>query len=48
MAEGRGTARSTVITFPPTQATFVRITLTETVENAPAWSIQSLRVYAVR
>ena len=27
---------------------FVRISLTETVENAPAWSIQSLRVYGVR
>ena len=27
---------------------FVRLSLTETAENAPAWSIQALRVYGVR
>ena len=48
VAEGRGSGRSTVLSFPPVQARFVRISLTETVENAPAWSIQSLRVYGVR
>ena len=47
VAEGRGAGRSTVISFPPTPATFVRINLTETAENAPAWSIQSLRIFQV-
>jgi hypothetical protein len=37
-----------VISFAPVQARFVRISLTETAENAPAWSIQALRVYGVR
>ena len=41
----RGT---TVITFASIQTKFVRIGLTESVADAPAWSIQSLRVYAVR
>jgi hypothetical protein len=48
VAEGRGRGRSTVIAFPPAQAKFVRISLTETVEDAPAWSIQAMRVYGVR
>ena len=48
VAEGRGSGRSTVISFAPVQARFVRISLTETAENAPAWSIQALRVYGVR
>ena len=48
VAEGRGSGRSTVISFAPVPTRFVRISLTETVENAPAWSIQSLRVYGVR
>jgi F5/8 type C domain-containing protein len=48
VAEGRGSGRTTVISFSPVRATFVRISLTETVENAPAWSIQALRVYGVR
>ena len=48
VAEGRGRSRSTVIAFPPAQAKFVRISLTETVEDAPAWSIQAMRVYGVR
>jgi beta-glucosidase len=45
VAEGKGTGRSTVISFAPVQAKFVRITQTATVENAPAWAVMLLRVY---
>jgi hypothetical protein len=38
-------AATTVISFQPAQAKFVRITQTASVENAPVWSIQSLRLY---
>jgi mono/diheme cytochrome c family protein len=48
VAEGSGTTGTTIITFPPSQARFVRISLTKTVEDGPAWSIQSLRIYGVR
>jgi hypothetical protein len=48
VAEGRGTGRTTVISLPAAQATFVRISLTETIDDAPAWSIQALRLYGVR
>ena len=40
-------AATTVVSFQPEQAKFVRITQTGTEENAPVWSIQSLRLYAV-
>jgi mono/diheme cytochrome c family protein len=36
---------TTAIPFAPVQAKFVRITQTASTENAPAWSIQSLRLY---
>ena len=45
VAEGRGTGRSTVISFAPVQARFVRITQTATVENAPPWAVMLLRPY---
>jgi mono/diheme cytochrome c family protein len=44
VAEGNGKGTSTVITFAPTPAKFVRISLTQAADNAPAWSIQSLKV----
>jgi mono/diheme cytochrome c family protein/glucose/arabinose dehydrogenase len=44
-AEGSGTGPSTVIQFAPVSARFVRITQTASLENAPAWSIQRLRLY---
>jgi len=34
-----------VITFKPVEAKFIKITQTATVEKAPAWSIQRLRLY---
>jgi mono/diheme cytochrome c family protein len=45
VAEGRGTGRSTVISFTPVQAKFVRITQTATVDNAPPWAVMLLRLY---
>ena len=38
---------STTITFQPVSAKFIRITLTTGVENGPAWSMQSVRLYSV-
>jgi mono/diheme cytochrome c family protein len=45
VAKGQGSGGTTVITFPPVRARFVRITQTATVENAPAWSVQGLRLF---
>jgi mono/diheme cytochrome c family protein len=45
VAEGRGTPGSNAIAFAPVQARFVRITQTATVENAPSWSMQRLRLF---
>ena len=36
---------TTAVRFAPVQTKFVRITQTATTENAPVWSIQSLRLY---
>ena len=45
VAEGQGAPGTTVITFAPVSATFVRITQTATVNDAPAWSMRLLRLY---
>ena len=45
VAEGEGGPGTTVITFPPVSAKFVRITQTAAVENAPPWSMRHLRLY---
>jgi len=45
VAAGKGEGLRTTITFPPTRARFVRITQTEAVADAPAWSIRNLRIY---
>ena len=45
VAEGKGEGVRIVVTFPPTRAKFVRITQTETVADAPGWSIGNLRIY---
>jgi len=45
VAEGESTGQSTVITFQPVRAKFVRITQTANVAGAPSWSIQRLRLY---
>ena len=45
VAEGQGAPGTTVITFAPVSAKFVRITQTATVNDAPAWSMRLLRLY---
>ena len=45
VAEGKGASARTIITLPPTRAKFLRVTQTESVPDAPPWSIRNLRVY---
>ena len=44
VASGQGSGARTDVTFAPTQARFVRITQTDNIAEAPAWSIRNLRV----
>ena len=46
VAQGAGSAATTIATFRPVQAKFVRVTQTGTAEAAPAWSVLNFRVYA--
>jgi mono/diheme cytochrome c family protein len=46
VAQGEGALTTTVATFRPVQAKFVRVTQTGTAEDAPAWSVLNFRVYA--
>jgi mono/diheme cytochrome c family protein len=48
VADGRGVEGTTMITFAPVSAKFLRITQTETVADAPVWSMRLLRLYAYR
>ena len=45
IAQGQGSGTTTVITFAPVPAKFVRIVQTATPADAAAWSIQRLRLY---
>ncbi len=45
VAAGKGQGRHTTIAFAPTRAKFVRITETDAVADAPAWSVSNLRIY---
>jgi mono/diheme cytochrome c family protein/glucose/arabinose dehydrogenase len=45
IAEGQGAPGTTVITFAPVSAKFVRMTQTATVSDAPPWSMRLLRLY---
>ncbi|MEP6915636.1 MAG: discoidin domain-containing protein, partial [Acidobacteriota bacterium] len=45
VAEGKGDGARTIIAFAPTRARFLRITQTDTVEAAPNWSVNNLRIY---
>jgi hypothetical protein len=47
VAQGAGSPATTIATFRPVQAKFVRVTQTGTAEDAPAWSVLNFRVYAV-
>ena len=46
--EGKGNGLTTVASFQAVPAKFVRVTLTATADDAPAWSIQSLKIYALQ
>jgi hypothetical protein len=45
VAEGKGSAATTVATFPPVQARFIRVSQTEKGENPAPWSVLNFRVY---
>jgi mono/diheme cytochrome c family protein len=45
VAEGSGVEGTTVVTFAPVAAKFVRITQTAAVPNGPPWSMRLLRLY---
>jgi len=42
---GKGEGGHTTIAFTPTQAKYVRITQTDNIADAPAWSVRNLRVF---
>ena len=46
VAQGQGSVNTTVATFKPTQAKFVRVTQTGSAPDAPAWSVLNFRIYA--
>ena len=45
VAAGRGAPGTTIVTFAPVQAKFVRIIQTDTATGAPPWSMRLLRLY---
>jgi hypothetical protein len=45
-AEGQGSGATTIISFQPVRAKFVRLTQTGSAADAPPWSIQQLRLFA--
>ena len=45
IAEDAGRGKTTLISFKPVRTKFLRIAQTGAEENAPAWSIQKLRLY---
>jgi hypothetical protein len=47
VAEGKGSPATTVANFRPVQARFIRVTQTDSSENAPPWSVLNFRVYTV-
>jgi mono/diheme cytochrome c family protein len=47
VATGKGEGVRTTITFAPTRAKFVRVTLTDPGSDAPPWSVRNLRLYEV-
>ena len=46
VAEGKGAGATTLATFPPVQAKFVRVTQTGKMEDGSAWSVLGFKVYA--
>jgi hypothetical protein len=48
VAEGKGEGGHTTIAFAPVRAQFVRITQTDNIADAPAWSVRNLRLYEAK
>jgi mono/diheme cytochrome c family protein len=46
VGQGQGSPATTVVSFAPVRAKFIRVTQTGTTENAPPWSVLNFRVYA--
>jgi hypothetical protein len=46
VAEGKGAGSTTIATFAPVQAKFVRVTQTGTNAEGSAWSVLGFRIYA--
>jgi mono/diheme cytochrome c family protein/glucose/arabinose dehydrogenase len=47
VAQGDGETPATIIPFEPVRARFIRITQTGSSQNAEAWGIQQVRIYAL-
>jgi hypothetical protein len=45
VAEGKGAAATTIATFRPARAKFVRVTQTDAPDPALPWSVLNFRVY---
>ena len=45
VAEGDGKGPTTIVSFKPVQARFVRLTETSPSDKAPAWTIQQIRLF---
>jgi hypothetical protein len=48
VAVGKGVGPRTTITFAPTLARYIRITQTDSLDDAPVWSIRNLRIYEAK
>jgi hypothetical protein len=46
VSDAPGAPGSTTLSFAPIQAKFLKITQTATLENAPAWSMQRVRIFS--
>jgi mono/diheme cytochrome c family protein/glucose/arabinose dehydrogenase len=47
VAEGQGSRSPTIISFPPTRGKFIRITLTSSAPESPAWAVRNLRFFTI-
>ena len=47
VATGQGSQATSVVPFTPVRAKFVRINQTATTPDAPAWSVQRVRIYQI-
>jgi mono/diheme cytochrome c family protein/glucose/arabinose dehydrogenase len=45
VAQGRGSGSPTAIGFAPARGKFIRVSLTETAADAPAWSMRNIRLF---